>query len=478
MDVIVVGSGIAGLFSAFRLVSRGYRVLIVTPGILRSSSYRAQGGIAAPVAEDDSVEKHVEDTLSAGDGLSDEGRVRRMVYRGRELVFELMDMGFPFDMGEKGLELSREGGHSFYRILHSGGARTGKKLVEFFLNKLEGNVSYMNGHVVDVVEDGYRARGVVLWDGVGLRILYSRAVIIASGGYASLYKSSTNPDTSLGILMYNLYKKGLALESLEFVQFHPTVFHAPDGRKILITEATRGDGAILLNEEGERFVNETDTRDKVARAIARQKSAFLYAGNIPESLILEKYRFLYVELRKYGYDLTKDRIPVYPAAHYTIGGVRTDLTGYTQFMGLFVIGEAASTRVHGANRLASNSLLEALVMADEVSSLLSGMLSGLDYREISYFPNPVPLPAGPDGVLDEYAFIERDEERLLQGLSKVKSGLPRLILESALFRKESRGVHYRSDYPSKREEFRGYLVWHKGNLAFEPVKFDVHAGEP
>ena len=476
MDVIIVGSGISGLFSAYRLSLSGFRVLIISPDKYESSSYRAQGGIAAPVAPGDTVDSHVEDTLSAGDGLCDEERVRQMIIKGREIVLELLDMGFPFDISDDGLSLSREGGHSFRRILHSGGARTGKHLVEFFLDKLKDRVSFFSGRALDIVEEGSRVRGVVVWDGEGLHVFYSRAVIVASGGYASLYKSSTNPPTSNGFLMYNLYEKGLPIENLEFIQFHPTVFHAPDGKRILITEAIRGDGAILLNEKGERFVNETDTRDKVAREIARQKKVYLYAGRIPKDKILHKYGFLYESLGRYGYDLTRDMIPISPAAHYTIGGIKTDLTGYTPIEGLFVIGEMASTRVHGANRLASNSLLESLVMADSASSALSNMLLDLDYREISYFPHIRPIPLHPDGLLDTYAFIERDGDGLRKGLSKAKDGISRLILESALWRRESRGVHYRGDHPFRRKEFEGYLVWRKGSLEFEPIKLAGHVG--
>ncbi len=470
MDVVVAGTGIAGLFLADELSRIGYRVLMVSPGLHSSSSYRAQGGVAAPILEEDSVESHLQDTLRAGDGLGDRERIVRMISEGREILLRLVEEGFPFDREDGRLALSMEGGHSRRRILHSGGVQTGRNLVEYFLNRVRGMVRHVRGYVVDVVVDGGRARGVVVWDGEGIRIIYSRAVVVASGGYASLYTSSTNPDTSRGILMWNLYRRGLPLENLEFVQFHPTVFHAPDGSRILISEAIRGDGAILIDGRGERFVNERDTRDRVARAIFRKGKVYLYAGHLDRDFLLEKYRMLVEKLREYGYDLTKDPIPVYPAAHYTIGGVKTGLDGETDIVGLRVIGEAASTRVHGANRLASNSLLEAMVMARRASRALADELPGLDYREVPHFPDPVPIDLPGRGLLDRYAFVERDGLEITRAVENLEDGIVRLILMSALLRKESRGVHYRRDFLERDERFRGYIVWHRGEWSWEPSK--------
>lgn len=470
MDVIVAGTGIAGLLTADELSRRGYRVLMVSPGLRRSSSYRAQGGVAAPVLEEDSIEAHLRDTLKAGDGLGDRQRIIQMISEGRKILLELIEEGFPFDREDGRLALSMEGGHSRRRILHSGGVQTGRNLVEFFLERLEGRVEHVKGYVVDVIVDEDKVRGVVVWDGEGIRIIYSRAVVVAAGGYASLYTKSTNPDTSRGILMWNLYRRGLPLENLEFVQFHPTVFHAPDGTRILISEAIRGDGAILIDEKGERFVNERDTRDRVARAIFRKGRVYLYAGHLDRNLLLEKYAMLVDRLKEYGYDLTRDSIPVYPAAHYTIGGVKTDLDGRTEISGLRVIGEAASTRVHGANRLASNSLLEAMVMARRAARALSDELPFLDYREVPHFPDPVPLEIPGRELLDRYAFVERDGEELRDVVEGIEDGPVRLILRSALIREESRGVHYRKDFPQKDDRFRGYIVWHRGEWSWEPLK--------
>ncbi len=470
MDVIVAGTGIAGLLTADELSRRGYRVLMVSPGLRRSSSYRAQGGVAAPVLEEDSIEAHLRDTLKAGDGLGDRQRIIQMISEGRKILLELIEEGFPFDREDGRLALSMEGGHSRRRILHSGGVQTGRNLVEFFLERLEGRVEHVKGYVVDVIVDEDKVRGVVVWDGEGIRIIYSRAVVVAAGGYASLYTKSTNPDTSRGILMWNLYRRGLPLENLEFVQFHPTVFHAPDGTRILISEAIRGDGAILIDEKGERFVNERDTRDRVARAIFRKGRVYLYAGHLDRNLLLEKYAMLVDRLKEYGYDLTRDSIPVYPAAHYTIGGVKTDLDGRTEISGLRVIGEAASTRVHGANRLASNSLLEAMVMARRAARALADELPFLDYREVPYFPDPVPLEIPGRELLDRYAFVERDGEELRDVVEGIEDGPVRLILRSALIREESRGVHYRKDFPQKDDRFRGYIVWHRGEWSWEPLK--------
>ncbi len=471
MDVVVAGTGIAGLVAADELSRLGYKVLLISPGLRSSSSYRAQGGVAAPVLKEDSIEAHLRDTLKAGDGLGDRDRIALMISEGREILLRLVEEGFPFDRENGGLALSMEGGHSRRRVLHSGGVQTGRNLVEYFLRRVEGRAGHLRGYVVDVVVDGGRVRGVVVWDGEGIRIIYSRAVVVASGGYASLYGKSTNPDTSRGLLMWNLYRRGLPLESLEFVQFHPTVFHAPDGNKVLISEAIRGDGAILIDDRGERFVNERDTRDRVARAIFRKGGAYLYAGHLDRGLLLGKYGMLVERLRDYGYDLTEDTIPVYPAAHYTIGGVKTNLDGETDIVGLRVIGEAASTRVHGANRLASNSLLEAMVMGVRAARALAGELPGLDYREVPHFPDPVPLDIPDRGLLDRYAFVERDGEELRSAVEGAGDGPVRLILMSAMLREESRGVHYRRDFPRKDEKFRGYIVWRRGEWSWEPSRW-------
>ncbi len=470
MDVIIAGTGIAGLMAAHELSRSGYRVLMISPGLRRSSSYRAQGGVAAPVLEDDSVESHLYDTLRAGDGLGDRRRILEMISEGREILLHLVEEGFPFDRENGRLALSVEGGHTRRRILHSGGVQTGRNLVEYFLRRVEGKVEYAEGYVVDIVVDGSRVRGVVMWDGEGIRVVYSRAVVVASGGYASLYRKSTNPDTSRGILMWNLYRKGLPLENLEFVQFHPTVFHAPDGSRILISEAIRGDGAILIDGNGERFVDERGTRDRVARAIFGKGGAYLYAGHLDRDLLLHKYGMLMSRLLDFGYDLMKDPVPVYPAAHYTIGGVKTDLSGETEISGLRVIGEEASTRVHGANRLASNSMLEAMVMARRSSRALSDELPFLDYREVPHFPDPVPLEVPGRELLDRYAFVERDGSELADVVEGIKDGPVRLVLMSALLRRESRGVHYRRDFPEKDEEYRGYIVWKGGKWSWEPLR--------
>ncbi len=464
-DVVVVGGGISGLFCKYLLERKGINVILITRSILRSNSYHAKGGIAFPKDEED-ILKHAEDTLRAGDGISDEDVVFRFVKQAYELRNFLMEQGFRFDE-----ETSLEGGHSARRVMHIYGSETGKGLVSQMLSRINMQ-SILFGSLEALIYDGRRVYGVVFRSGRNLYKVISRFVVLATGGIASLYPRHTNPTTNSPRILHLASRIPLELESLEFVQFHPTVFFAPDGRKLLITEAIRGDGAILINEKGERFVDETQTRDVVARAISMQGKAYLYAGNVNKHLLTTKYRHIYTFLKGYGYDLLKDRIPIHPAAHYFIGGIRTTLEGRTYVENLYVVGELASTRIHGANRLASNSLLECMVMsklcADDIQA------------KLKYFPledrgNYLHLPEGRESpkLLERYASLLRHGEALESALKKVhRESITYMILKSALLRKESRGVHYRKDFPSKSKDYRGYIVWKGLEVDFESLASD------
>ncbi len=475
IDVIIVGSGLAGLFCAYKLLRFTKNIMIISKGSINlSNSYWAQGGIAVALSSEDSVENHYNDTIKAGDGLCDEKRVRRLVEIGREVVMELLDEGAPFDREEDEISLSIEGGHSVARILHAGGVQTGKNLIEFIYSRIKNINILENTNLLDLIVKNNKVFGIVAQRNSDIFKIYSKFVVLATGGASGLYIRTTNPYTSTGEGMFIAYKNGAILENLEFVQFHPTVFFAPDNSKILISEAIRGDGAILLNENNERFVNERDTRDKVSRAIISQKEVYLYAGNLDKKLIFEKYAYLYNILKIYDYDLTKDKIPIKPAAHYFIGGIKTDLDGETNIENLYAIGEVASTRVHGANRLASNSLLECLVMASLCANSISKKLNKVKVKEIDYKKvfeiNEVKLEERE--ILDEFAFIIRDGEKLKRALRKMKSNnLIRLILEFALRREESRGVHYRLDFPNKNDKFLGYFYVKNDQIDFE---FNYH----
>jgi L-aspartate oxidase len=472
VDVIIVGSGLAGLFCAYKLLKFTKNILIISKGSLNiSNSYWAQGGIAAVVSNNDSIENHYEDTIKAGDGLCDEERVKNLIKYGREIVLELINENAPFDKIQDELSLSIEGGHSVARILHAGGIQTGKNLVDFIYNKIKNHINILeNTTLLDLIKKEQRIYGIVVQRDNEIFKIYSKFVVLATGGASGLYVRTTNPYTSTGEAMFIAYKNSVILENLEFVQFHPTVFFAPDNSRILITEALRGDGAILLNEKNERFVNEKDTRDKVSRAIVEQKQVYIYAGHLDKNLLLEKYNYLYNVLKLYGYDLLKDKIPVKPAAHYFIGGIQTDLIGKTNLENLYAIGECASSRVHGANRLASNSLLECIVMGKLCAMDISEKLSKVKIENVEYKSNlEIPqITQEEREILDNFGFIIRDGESLKNAINKIKNeNLIKLILTFALKREESRGVHYRIDFPNKNEKFLGYFYIKDNEIGFE-----------
>ncbi len=472
-DAIIVGSGLAGLFCAYKLFKFTKNIIVISKGSINlSNSYWAQGGIAAALSGKDSIENHYNDTIKAGDGLCDGERVRKLVEIGREVVLELLDEEAPFDREEDEISLSIEGGHSVARVLHAGGVQTGKNIIEFIWNKVKHVNILENTKLLDLIVKNNRVFGVVVQRDSDIFRIHSKFVVLATGGASGLYLRTTNPYTSTGDGMFIAYKNGAILENLEFVQFHPTVFFAPNGSRILISEAIRGDGAILLNENNERFVNEKDTRDKVSRAIISQKEVYLYAGNLDKDFLLKKYAYLYNILKIYGYDLTKDKIPIKPAAHYFIGGIKTNLDGQTNIKNLYAIGETASTRVHGANRLASNSLLECLVMANLCANSISKKLNKIKAKEVDYKKSfeITELKLEERKILDEFAFIIRDGEKLNRAIKEMKSNnLIRLILEFALKREESRGVHYRFDFPNKNDKFLGYFYVKDGQIDFERI---------
>ena len=470
-DIIIVGAGLAGLFCAYRLSKITKNIILITKGSLKlSNSYWAQGGIAVALSDNDSVEKHYNDTIKSGDSLCDEENVKKLVQIGREIVMELLNENFPFDKENDELSFSIEGGHSVKRVLHSGGIQTGKNIIEFLHQKLHDLNILENTKLMDLIVKDNRVFGVVVQRDNEIFNIYSKFVVLASGGASGLYLRSSNPWTSTGEVMFIAYKNGATLENLEFIQFHPTVFFAPDNSRILISEAIRGDGAILLNEKNERFVDEKSTRDKVSREVALQKEVYLYAGNLKKEMIFQKYNYLYNILKFYGYDLTKDKIPVKPAAHYFIGGIKSDLNGKTDIENLYAIGECASTRVHGANRLASNSLLECIVMAHLSSLDISNNLNNVKIKEVEFKRDfyDVKISFEERKILDEFCFVVRNGEELKKAIEKISSeNLIKLILNFALLREESRGVHYRKDFPNKNDKFLGYFKIKNGEINFE-----------
>ncbi len=439
-DLAVIGGGIAGLYAAL-CVGEEADVLLLSKGPLRSSaSYLAQGGVAAAIAADDSLELHAEDTLRAGRGLCRESAVRELVTEAPARVADLAELGVPFDP-EPGLE----GGHSRRRVLHVAGAATGKEILRVLVDRVleHPRIRVSEGEAVRAVT----GRSLV----TDRRVVETQATLLATGGAASLWERTTNPTGATGDGMAMAFYSGARLADLEFMQFHPTVL-AENG--LLLSEALRGEGAVLVDAEGHRFTDELAPRDVVARAVGERGTALLDLRRIDRG----RFPTLMDALAREGFDPALEPIPVSPAAHYTMGGIVTDLHGRTDVAGLYAAGECACTGVHGANRLASNSLLECLVFGRRAA------LAALsDPVESGHASGTVPVPSLPQvtrelrAAMWEDAGLVRDAAGL-QRLTKSPHLLARLIARSALAREESRGGHFRADFPFEDERFAAHSV--------------------
>jgi L-aspartate oxidase len=450
-DVVVVGAGAAGIYAALTGARSGARVALVsgTP-LARTASYWAQGGLAAALAVDDSPDLHRQDTERAGRALVRSSAAAVLCREAPRTVSELERLGVHFDAdGDGNLALGLEGGHSRRRVVHAGGSATGRRVVR----QLSAVVVETPG--VTVIEGARAARlwtrdgrcvGVVCEDG---RAIHARAVILATGGSAALWQRTTNPPGSLGIGLLLARQAGAALADLELMQFHPTAVTGIKGREgFLITEAIRGEGATLLNAQGERFVEELAPRDEVARAIWSTMSESGAASVDLDMRAIDPGLFPNVvgALREAGLDPTRELIPVAPAAHYGMGGIVADLDGATTVPGLYAVGESACTGLHGANRLASNSLSECFVFGARASfAALSEPTT-----------EPGEPPAAPAieapsretrAALWQHAGLVRDAEGLT-ALAGDPHPLARLIARHALLRQESRGAHMRADFPA------------------------------
>jgi L-aspartate oxidase len=448
-DLAIVGAGVAGLYAALCAAADGADVLVLSKGpVLSSNSYHAQGGVAAALGEDDDPALHTQDTLVAGRGLCRPSAVEALTGDGPARIADLVELGVEFDEG-----LGREGGHCRRRVVHAGGAETGRKIAEVLAARVLAHprIAVAAGErVLALWRAGERCVGVV----TDRRAVAARATLLASGGFAALWERTTNPPGALGEGIALAYRAGAALADLEFVQFHPTAL-VDDG--FLLSEALRGEGALLLDEDGDRFTDELAPRDVVARAIAARGRVRLDLRGI------ERGRFpgLMATLERGGYDPAAEPIPVSPAAHYTVGGIVTDTDGRSTVPGLYAAGECASTGVHGANRLASNSLLECLVFGRRAG------LAALGDPELPSLPPP-PAPTLEPPVTPALRRALWDEAGLLRGadgLERLHESpvlLARLVAESALARRESRGAHFRVDFPSEDETFAGHVVLQPG----------------
>ncbi|MDF2521085.1 MAG: nadB [Clostridia bacterium] len=492
-DVIVIGSGVAGLYSAINL-DRDLKVLIISKETLaENNSYLAQGGIAAAVAEGDMPEYHFEDTIKAGAGACDEAAVKVLVQQAPRDIEMLCSIGTNFDRNPDGtLTTTREGGHRRFRIVHALGDATGREVFDSLLRecKKRSNISILeNCFAVDIVSDPKGCKGLIVKIEGEYRYIASKALILASGGVGQVYKNTTNAAVITGDGMAMAYRAGAELTNMEFVQFHPTAMYSTAAyeNKFLISEAVRGEGGILRNTEGKRFMPEyhemaeVAPRDIVARAIFTEMrktgSPFVYLDVTHKDPEFIKTRFpnIYKHCLKEGIDITKEYIPVCPVQHYFMGGIRTDLWGQTNIKGLYACGEAANTGVHGANRLASNSLLEGLVYgrrcAEKINSTVAEV--NLEQPEIQYKRENISA-ADTSGIresiknlMNDHAGIERNGKDMSMALRKVNeyiallekdsldspedmetlniAYIASLILKGAIRRKTSIGSHYRID---------------------------------
>ncbi len=500
-DFLIIGSGIAGLRAAAELAGAG-SVLILTKAEPREGNTGyAQGGIAAAVGPDDTPALHASDTMAAGDGLCDPAAVSVLVEEGPRYVRELMDWGAAFDRDPGGRpELAIEGAHSRRRVLHARDA-TGREIARVLwqrVSSLPGVSSHAHARVVELlVEDGRCAGARLLEDDGTVATARARAVLLATGGAGRVYSDTTNPPVATGDGVAMAYHAGARVADLEFVQFHPTALKVEGHPRFLLSEALRGEGARLLNASGERFMTRYDPaadlapRDRVARAIVRESErtgapVYLSLETLDPRFVHERFPLISEACRGAGLDLASDRIPIGPAAHYVMGGVQTDLDGHTSVEGLLAAGEVACTGVHGANRLASNSLLEGLVFGARAGAAMrrgAFAAAAFDGPLTADTPAADPAPGG-------FSFSTGDASRIQQlmwhdvGLLRDRAGLTRalatldaawrqmearirgrepltwedwrfasivtvgrLVARAALRREESRGGHFRSDYP-------------------------------
>jgi L-aspartate oxidase len=495
-DFLIVGSGIAALRAAAELGGDGEIAILTKGGSVDGSTGYAQGGIAAAISGEDSEDLHAADTISAGDGLCDEAAVRTLVGEGPRYVHELIEWGARFDRDAGGaLALAREGAHSVRRVLHARDA-TGRELERTLWGRVSERCRvrvFQHTMATDALVHGGECIGMHFIDQQGnTGAAIARATLLATGGAGQVFAETTNPRVATGDGIAIAWRAGAEIVDVEFVQFHPTALRLGGSPRFLLSEALRGEGAQLVNEAGEAFMTRYDpagdlaARDVVARAIAleteRTGGAYLSLAHLDQRFVHDRFPQIAEKCREFGIDLAADRVPVGPAAHYIMGGVGTDLHGRTSIPRLFAAGEVACTGVHGANRLASNSLLEGLVFGARAGAAMKdeAPLSrpGRDSHERSRSRRPVELPrcdvaktmwelvglfregAGLDRacrVLDDgmravERALEGEQAADLEGWRTVNSlAAARLIAGAARRRKESRGAHFRSDYPARDE---------------------------
>jgi L-aspartate oxidase len=537
-DCIVIGSGIAGLSTAIRISSHTKVKILTKSSLSESTTWYAQGGIAAAIKKPDKWKNHYDDTIKAGQGLCDSKAVKILVQYAPKMIEDLIELGITFDISGGEISLTTEGGHSYPRILHAGGDATGeeieKKLVRYSKNfgQIEFYPEYL---VLDIITANDSCLGVIAVNLAtsAIEIHPAKNIIIASGGIGQLYELTTNPTISTGDGIAMAYRAGASIKDIEFMQFHPTVFKTNEGSLYLITEALRGEGAYLRDSFGKRFMigkhprAELAPRDIVVKEMIKvmkdQNIKFVYldATHLPENMLKVRFPNIVAKLKENGLILSKDLIKVFPAAHYLNGGIKTDLKGHTDIRGLYACGETAATGAHGANRLASNSLIEGLVYGWEISKdiikklkpgsllaeqrLLKKLNSILtDKKELKaetklkMHDNQINKDLEKTTfqfrhLMSEKVGILRDDKSLDEALSFINKNITNsvlfnnpdkkavelvnmltvgyLIATSARLREESRGTHQRNDYHRKDDKnWKRHIILKRDNISYEPVE--------
>ncbi len=502
-DILIIGSGAAGLYTAIKISEHHDVTLISKTSLTQSNTQHAQGGIAAVTSKSDSPELHRQDTLIAGAGICSHEAVDILVNEGPSCIRDIIKMGTMFDREDGKLALTKEGAHSKRRILHANGDATGAEIVRALSEVAKNNkrITILENHfTIDLMTHQGECIGAIVMRPEGERVfIRAKATILSTGGAGQLYRYTTNPEIATGDGMAMAYRAGAYIKDVEFIQFHPTALFYPGAPRFLISEAVRGEGAVLRNINGERFMQkyhpqkELAPRDIVARAIVSEMeetgSTYVYLDITHESEELIKNRFptIYKECLRYGLDMVTDWIPVAPAAHYIMGGIKTDTNGETATPRLFSCGEVSCTGVHGANRLASNSLAEALVFGKRIADKL---------EDIPPLPEGIPSVSfslmrqqtmSTDNVMEKrlrlqklmlrHVGIKRNERGLIKAVKELERyakafrnkmdniaefeylnllTIAVLVANAALLREESRGGHFREDFPKQDD-----LVWRK-----------------
>ncbi len=496
-DVVIIGAGIAGLYTALNIDESYTCCVLAKETIEISNSWLAQGGIAAAISREDNPELHFQDTLIAGAGLCDNSAVRVLVDEGPSDIMHLVSMNVPFDLNSLGdLEITREGGHRMNRVVHAGGDATGRETVKSlaYLASQRKNIRFRQDcFFTDIITDeNCEVTGVIVWTKErGYSLISTRHVVIATGGMGQVYKTSTNPAIATGDGIAAAIRAGAKMKNFEFIQFHPTGLwtETDEKRAFLISEAVRGEGGLLKNKDGLRFMqgqhelNELAPRDIVARAIVREMTrsgddhVYVDITLHDEAYLSRRFPTIYCECLKRGINIAKDWIPVHPVQHYLIGGIETDLYGRTSIQGLYACGEAAYTGVHGANRLASNSMLECLVFGRRAATDISFSIHShpdnpgskvplLEKRPSSDFDFSA-MRAEIQQLMHEHASVIRCEAGLMLAAARIKELLEDIentflsskgyvetlnilmtanaVLDAALLRRESVGAHFREN---------------------------------